>query len=208
MLGELQGREPPPEPAEPPPVDPIPSPDVVVLPPPVPVPVHPPPNEARGRGRGRGRGGRGERHHYEPFEVQNAAGEPIGHILMNETGSSLDIHCWKHKECSIGRTWAGWDETKGALTPLRAGKGRPLGFLVAWLRYGERFEATDAGRAAHMDAKFGKGAAACLNDGTGVARMQARAYVDSVPSLKPCRDRERPPRPGEPREPLGPFSGR
>lgn len=84
---------------------------------------------------------------YEHLKVYSAAGRELGFVLVNEHGRSLDCHCLLHGDrCRVGRQWEAY-EGGGRLTPLRTSQGRPLGWLVAWLRLGERFEAGDGGSA-------------------------------------------------------------
>ena len=176
--------------------DPPRPPDDPVLPPPLPPPV--PPNK------GRGRGGGGNK--YPPLDVTDDAGNVIGHVLVNANSHQLHIHCHRHgPTCSIGKTWTPWPEEKGRLTPLRASRGRPLAFLVGWLRLGLDIEAGEEHRLEHFECKNCKGNAAALADGTSALRLDARAYVAASPTLGPARAKERPLRDGEPQEPPGPF---
>ena len=182
------------------PSDPPPSPEVAPVPPhPPPPPPHPVPIEPKRDGRGKPR--------YEKIWVHDADGVVIGWILDNEHVRRFDIHCSKHTDCRLGRPYTPWNPEDGSMTDLRSGQGRCLAFLVAWLRFGQIYEDTPAGRKAHMDCRFGGGASACIMDGSGRARLEAREYVETQPDPKwqGLRDKERQPRPGEPREPLGRF---
>ena len=157
--------------------------------------------DGMGRGRGRGRGrGIGERNKYLPYEVKDAAGVVIGHLLHNEHARSFDMHCHLHPDCAIGRTYVPHDGV-GVLertTAMQQAKGRPLAFLVAWLRWGQQY----ADRESHMHARFAKGLDAPLGNGASDERLRARAYVESAPTLAPLRLIERQPRSGEGIEPL------
>jgi len=184
------GGPPPPPPDLPdPPVAPDPAP-----PPPEPVAPRPPRRDGRGKSR------------YKPIPVVGETGEVIGHILDNEGQHSFDVHCAKHTDCSIGRTYLPWEPREGHhWTEMRQSQGRPLAFLISWLRWGQQFPATDAGRTLHMDARHGRGRDGCIHVGTGALRLGCRAYVEAEPSpeFAALRARERQPRVGEALEPLG-----
>ena len=180
---------------------------VVVPPPPgpdgVPPVVAPPPPHPAPRPKRTGGGG-GPR--YGRLDVKDEYGEIVGYVLVNDNSRSLDCHCLRHgPDCAIGRTFVGWDEDCGRLTPLRAARGRPLGFLIAWLRWGIRFPEGVEHERAHFAASKSKDEARVLADGNSDERQEARRYVESEPTLAPARAKERPPRPGEWLEPVGHF---
>ena len=161
-------------------------------PPPAPHPV-----VAKGRGKG-------ERRHYANYQIFDGDNFECGHILMNVKGRSFDVHCAHHSgDCAIGRTWVPY-EGGGNLTALRASKGRPLAFLVAWCRMGWRYPDTPEGRAAHMEAKSGRTELSRpLQDGNSDIRRSCREYVEESPHLADLRAQERQPRADEPLEPRG-----
>ena len=204
--GEGGGGEVEPDPA-PPVVDPEPDPPPVAVglgegavPPPP-----PPPPLAKGKGRGRGGGGK----KYDPLLVRDVNGDVIGHILVNENAKSLDAHCYRHgADCAIGRTFLPYEYKPGEkLTPFRSARGRPLGFLVAWLRWGCRptVLAGELGRQTHVEAKAGKGDAKELASGLSDIRKRAREWAESDPGMEPARNKERRPRATEPLELFGHF---
>ncbi len=124
----------------------------------------------------------------------------MGFILYNAKANSLDAHCLRHKgnptlHCVVNRTVA---------EGRKQAQGRPLGFLVAWLRCACRFEHGPAGRDHHFLARLGstKGME-FLAIGTSAERQAARAWVKHAPEMRPLVERERPPHEGEPEEPLG-----
>ena len=168
--------------------------------------AEPAPKAKADPGKGRGRGSTGPR--YEPFLVYDDDAKPIGHILVNEHTSSLDAHCYGHApgDCAMSRTYTPYIGD-GAMTDLRSSRGRPLGFLVAWLRAHARFPPGADGRAAHC--RFGKckclPSKTMLGNGAGPERLAARAWVEAAPTMVEPRGAERPPRPGEPLEPPGKF---
>ena len=152
----------------------------------------------------RGQGGGGNK--YDKLYVTDELGEQIGYMLVNEHSKSLDAHCLMHDvTCSMGRSYVAY-EGQGRLTPLRASKGRPLAFCIAWLRCHHEFAAGPEGRADHFNLSKGNGAlAATLRDGTSDLRRNARIYAEETPSLAPAREKERRKRADEPLEPPGPF---
>ena len=172
---------------------------------PGPVAPPPPPAFADGKGRGRGSGsgrGRGE-NKYCQYQVADEHGVVIGHLLYNANAKSMDMHCHLHHDCAIGRSVVPFEAPNfDRATPMQQAKGRCLGFLVAWLRWGKKFDGLDA-RNGHMNARFARDADAPLGNGTSHERLSARRYVQSEARFDPLRLIERQRRSGEPLEPLG-----
>ena len=111
-----------------------------------PVPPADPPGPPGGGGHGDG--GDGNRH-WDVLVVRGLfAREVIGKIVWNAVARSLDAHCYhpmhrdSHLGCHCNRT----------VNPTR-GKGRPLAFLIAWLRVAHRY----GGRTAHFQSRLGGG---------------------------------------------------
>jgi hypothetical protein len=126
-------------------------------------------------------------------------GVAIGCIVVNRAGRSLDVHCYRHKggplPCSVNRTYNRSDAT----TPRGLARGRPLGFLIAWLRAGLLVEAGSEHRDAHFQGKAADAEFAFLADGLGPERQFGRAYaIAHLP-----KDLEGRKRGGEPDEPEG-----
>ena len=104
----------------------------------------------------------------------------------------------------LSRPGAEWPVASipGTWTPMRVAQGRPLGFLVAWLRLGR----TAADKAAH-----GKHKKECttpgsvLFSGADAARTSARTWVQAQPSFAALTCKERAQWTGEGAEPEGPF---
>jgi hypothetical protein len=105
---------------------------------------------AAGPRRGRAKGSARDPYlSYQRYPVHDDDGEYLGAVLYNQNHQSLDAHCERHagdtRACTMSRTVLPY--TAGAMsTARREIQGRPLGFLVAWLRYGRRIEAGAAGR--------------------------------------------------------------
>ena len=142
--------------------------------------------------------------HYHHYDVHDNEGQ-LGYILFNTNARSLDAHCTVHEECdcSTGRTIVGWDSSQGGKwTGLRSARGRPLGFLVAWLRLAR----SSHDSATHLDAmRDARKVGYALYSGRGPARQRAREWVMQTPEMSDLRDAERPQRDGEPLEPDGQF---
>ena len=140
---------------------------------------------------------------YTKYYVKDAGGRVIGHILNNENSESFDAHCLLHDgRCSVSRTYKPWD---GALnTAMQRARGRCLAYLVAWLRWGAHFPARCM-KERHVQAKYARGDDAALADGTGLERLEARAYVETEDDFSDLRRLERQPRLHEPIEPPGKF---
>ena len=138
---------------------------------------------------------------YDKITVCDEDGTVIGFFLLNYNAQSFDIHCRLHDgDCAISKTFKPYDGEISTATGLRLAKGRPLAFLVAWLRWGKRFTGED-GRAEHMAARFCRGPDAELGDGSSALRLNARAYVEREDDFAVLRREERQPRTGEPIEP-------
>ena len=144
------------------------------------------------------KGGGGKK--YDHYAVHGETGEEIGFFLINANAQSLDMHCTRHNDCAISRSYCGFDDA-ALTTAMRCAKGRCAAFLVAWCRWGGKF----SDRTSHMNARFCRGADAPLADGTGKERIEARKYVEETDSLFDIRSVERQPRVGEPIEPPGKF---
>ncbi len=148
------------------------------------------PAVGKGRGKGRGRGGAP----WPSFDVHSEEGATkLGEIKWGAANSTLSAHClWcnaalgeevpSHGLCRLDRT------TRPSLT--RPAQGRPLGFLVAWLRRAPFHET----REAHFDDRLG-----------GVIdlaeRQAARAWAEATPGMAEPLSKERDRRPGEGPEP-------
>ncbi|CAK0804764.1 unnamed protein product [Prorocentrum cordatum] len=169
-------------------------------------PAPPPPPPPAGPGRpGRGRGGGVPR--YCHYSVAGLDGNPIGYILFNENSNTFDAHCSRHgKDCAVSKSCRAF-EGDAAGSGKRLAQGRPLGFLVAWLRYGtsDLFGDGPEHRKHHFDARLRRGPHALLMDGEGPLRRGSRAWVQSNPHFEPLRRAERKQRPGEAVEPPGPI---
>lgn len=127
----------------------------------------------------------------QSWPVTDAAGVVIGKIVWNAAGSSLDGHCChpghrdSHLGCRVNRT----------VRPGPKGKGRPLAFLMAWLRSADNH----GGRDSHFQARLGRGehseAVSFEN------RLAAREMILADPSWAAAAAFERAPAPGEGPEP-------
>ena len=134
----------------------------------------------------------------------------VGYIICNENARQFDAHCLRHGErtCCIGRTCREHESRTGApLTAKQLSQGRPLAFLIAWLRYGatDQFIDGPAGRDEHFKARKCQGDHAWLASGSDPRRMSARTWVESAGEFVGIRTEERQPRDDEPLEPLGGF---
>ena len=97
-----------------------------------------------------------------------------------------------------------WDG-EGAMTALRAGKGRSLSFLASWARHGLTLPEGEDYKGAHFAASKEAGKVLDVLDGTGELRMNTRTYIETNDVFKDLRAKERQPREGEPLEPPGRF---
>lgn len=171
--------------------------------PPSPLAVAPPPPPAVPRVGGGRRAGTS----YARYDVHDATGAPIGYITWNIGSKSIDAHCSRHAgnrlDCAVNRTVTGSLAKTNSLN--RSAQGRPLGFLIAWLRCGVDFEAGPAGRDAHHAVRLAKEPYTFLADGTGCARLAARTWAmgPGRALMQPLSDVERLKRAGEPEEPRG-----
>ena len=145
---------------------------------------------------------------YDHYDVYDDDGTYVGYILHNTNNGpkgSLDAHCaCCAGDCSTSRTCSGWDDDGvGAWTGLRSARGRPLGFLVAWLRLGRHF----ATREKHLEAmKNARQKSSPLYSGKGALRQRARDWVIATPSFRHLRvNAERLLRDNEEMEPDGQF---
>ena len=145
---------------------------------------------------------------YDHFPVMDSAGSrEIGFILYNASAKQFNAHCYRHGEntCRMGRSSAPWEAKPGQTwTELRTSKGRPLAWLVCWLRCCDDFIAGDRGRLPH----FKLGESKWTNPfscGECETRQCARREVEFDPTFAELRKHERPPWPSEGLEPAGAF---
>lgn len=150
----------------------------------------------------KGAGGGGRK--YPKRYVLPEDGERIGHFLATMHSRSIDMHCYRHPDCAISRSYIGWDGD-GTATPHRLGRGRPSAFFLAWRRHGLQLPEGLAGRVGHGKAAKGSSpASAYLQDGKSAERARARDDVEAD-TYEDVRGQERPPRDGEDKEPTGSF---
>ena len=113
----------------------------------------------------------------------------MGELVWNDAMTSLNAHCPNAAHCTQGHCHTDRSLTDGR----KAGQGRPLGFLLAWL-----FEhAACATKDLHQDLKKSLGQAFGLQkrrDARDWARAQGGAYDELFGKERPRRD-------GEPDEP-------
>ena len=142
---------------------------------------------------------------YAKHDVFSDTGELVGHIVFNQNAMSLDAHCHRHLggrlNCAVNRT-VDCKVDPGSNLHLQA-RGRPLGFLVAWLRAASQFAPGPEGRASHHALRLGRGADAWIADGIGAERQAARLWVDGEPLIEALRTVERALRDGEPLDSVG-----
>lgn len=116
------------------------------------------------------------------FELQ----VPGGTLRYYEGTNSVVAHCFRHgsQECRLTRTM------NASTARGRAGQGRPIGLLCAWLEAGmdPALRTAEAHKQMRPFPTFEQ-------------RRQARASVASVLGIQSFFDRERPPRPDEGAEP-------
>jgi hypothetical protein len=160
--------DPPPSPPRPPLAPPEPGPL-----PGVPVPLAPFPS-AMGSVRDPGLRARAE------IEVR----VPGGRLVYYRRFGRVAAKCGVHVDCSVSRTLT------ASPLPSRAGQGRPLAFLLAWLDAGSD-ETAYPDRNAHVHI-----CSPCLE-----IRQRARAAYAADPDVGPFFPLEREQRPGEPDEP-------
>ncbi len=133
------------------------------------------------------------------YSVMGVDGKVIGCIVVNKAGTILDAHCYRHhgkRPCSINRTY-----NRPIVKPKGSTqhRGRPLGFLVAWLRAGYSFPAGPDHRNEHFECSKCQDDFAYLENGRGPQRQSARAWASAnLPD-----DLEAPKWDGESDEPLG-----
>ena len=109
-------------------------------------------------------------------------GPGLGSVHYNVSGQYFRAHCPCHgDECRRQRT-ARESETG------RAGQGRPIGLLVAWLQSAHAADSKEQ----HVRMKV-----AGLS-----ARQEARRFFLGLPGSTDLTDREREKKPGEPDEPV------
>ena len=75
--------------------------------------------------------------------------------------------------------------------PRKKSQGRPLAFLIAWLRQNRRFDCVDRARHVTMKSEI------TLED-----RLAARMWANVTPSIAEALHKERPPHADEDDEPL------
>lgn len=87
-------------------------------------------------------------------------GVEIGKVVFNEPAGSLDAHCHLHRDshlhCAVNRTVR--------MSNPKVPRGRPLAFLLAWLRAGADYTTRDA----HFAARLGRDEAEALCTHTSV----------------------------------------
>lgn len=119
-------------------------------------------------------------------------GVEIGKVVFNEPAGSLDAHCHLHRDshlhCAVNRTVR--------MSNPKVPRGRPLAFLLAWLRAGADYTTRDA----HFAARLGRDEAEALC--THERRVAIRSEIEADPYWAEARSKERRPGPDEPLEPL------
>jgi hypothetical protein len=166
------------------------------------VPVVPPEGAGdvvvvEGDGGGGGKGG-GKGKHKGPvwpsWDIIDSDGTFLGCIKYGVKDGILSAHCLytepgandcRHGLCRANRTVKGCGDDGGS----RPWQGRPVGFLVAWLRHSRDMLCHSRG--------IHKG---CLNTITEDERESARTLVEYSPRFSAILNFERDLRPGEPRE--------
>jgi hypothetical protein len=130
-------------------------------------------------------------------------GQKIGFITKNDNpkAMSLDAHCLhpnhKHRlSCAVNRTIK---PPPGRVTKANEAQGRPMGFLIAWLRMCGDAGCTD--RDTHFKARLGKDVLARYLD--RATRQACRDWALARPEFNHLFEFERRPRAGEPIEPSG-----
>ena len=124
------------------------------------------------------------------WPVFDDEGVKIGQIVWNAAGQSLDAHCShddhqsEHLRCHVNRT----------VKPSR-GKGRPLAFLISWLRCGRAHGSRDG----HFQARLGRGEAA--EEVSFETRSSIRALIINDSDWDEARALERAPLANEGPEP-------
>lgn len=156
-------------------------------PPPVPEPPLPPP-APRGPG---WRGAKGLVH--ERWIVPG-----FGEIVYSEGTSTRSPQLAAHCSCGHGLCRVNRVNVRGDRGPR--GRGRPLGFLIAWLKAGRcpEFSSQESHKALSVDRAFALHPAISLE-----MRQEARAWAASRPEFASCFAKERPREVGEPEEPPG-----
>lgn len=165
------------------------------LPPPpaaaVVIPPLPGDGEGGGKGKGRGKGKRAQGPAWSSWNILDADGVHLGCIKWGESDQILCAHCEvkapgqefkQHGLCRVNRT------VKAHAT--KPWQGRPLGFLVAWLRKA-RLDTCDD-RASHKDH---------LSLLSLQERQVARTWLINSANFNALLDFERPRFPGEAEEP-------
>jgi hypothetical protein len=156
---------------------------------PAPLALHPPPLPplpvADGVGAEEGAGGGGGGHgHGAPYPRWDVEG--FGRLVFDPRINSMAAHCDKHRSCRVNRTLNPH--------PSKEYVGRPLGFLVAWLRSAETCETKEA--------HFAQRDATHLVEACGMhARQEARVWLQAQPHLADALLLERARQLGEAAEP-------
>ena len=142
-------------------------------------------------GKGIGKGSRDAWHAWQSFDVHADDGTYQGCIKHGSKDGILSAHCLytspghdcnDHGLCRVNRTC-------GEAKNKQGGQGRPLGFLVAWLRSAIHY----ACRGDHYDMR---------KYITLQERQDARQWVESSAIMAIPRSKERHPRAGEGLEPV------
>jgi hypothetical protein len=141
--------------------------------------------------RGYGKGAQGPAWPVYPVTLDD--GTAVGHLKWGERDQILSAHCeWRlrggadepcHGLCRLSRT------VRPNSKLLQ--QGRPVGFLVAWLRRAYEYPDREAHFAARQGALISR-----------AERLEARAWAERTPHMAWPLAVERPQRPGEEAEPL------
>ena len=105
----------------------------------------------------------------------------------------MTAFCPKHEDCRKNRTVREFAGGGRAVAPgtARAGQGRPVGLLMAWLRAADEYGDMEAHTAPMVTEMLTRG-----------ARRQAREIFKARPGAEEFLSHERPRRDGEDDEPL------
>ena len=128
------------------------------------------------------------------YRNDDRLGVPIGKVVWNRAGKSLDAHCFKHKDSHLA---CAFNRTIHVGSP-KVPKGRPLAFLILWIRTQDHPDC--ACRKDHFDARLGKGV--FVGPFNHAARLELRQRLEVDAYWAAARAKERDPLPGEPLEPI------
>ena len=122
--------------------------------------------------KGRGGGKRKREENYKRYKIMAIDGVThIGDILFNANSGSLDAHCFAHG-LSMNRTVC----PSGSSSSSVSARGRPLGFLVAWVMAGIETDVPDE----LVQLRRGKGPLS--EHVTFDCRVIARCHVEADPA--------------------------